>query len=289
LRYVNDEVCRRLGQSRQALLRLRVTDVAGLWSTPQQWAVLWDQLALQTSMSLECLHRRQDGTEFPVEVQACRFVFLGRTYVLCLVRDITQRKQADEHIRQLAFYDHLTGLANRRLLRDRLQHSLNSRRRQARPGALMMLDLDHFKQLNDTLGHDVGDQFLIEVARRLQACVRDADTVARLGGDEFVVMLENLNEDGDAATQAQGVARKILHTLAQVHELNLSPPGEAPRTHRYLGTASLGIALFHDSTLSVDELLKRADVAMYHAKSAGRNTFCFFEGEARVQPPTAGA
>src|SRR5690606_17986434 len=171
----------------------------------------------------------------------------------------------------LAFYDELTGLPNRRLLRDRLAHALATSRRTQEHGALLFLDLDNFKDLNDTLGHDQGDRLLEQVAQRLAACVRASDTVARLGGDEFVVVLEELDANRtEAAARAESVAQKILDALNEPYTL-------AGAQHH--STPSLGITLFGARDEKVDELLKQADLAMYQAKAAGRNTLCFFDPE----------
>jgi diguanylate cyclase (GGDEF)-like protein/PAS domain S-box-containing protein len=189
-------------------------------------------------------------------------------YVLAF-SDISQRKDAEEQIRNLAFFDSLTQLPNRRLLIDRLGLALAAAARHQLHGALLFLDLDYFKVLNDTEGHDAGDQLLVEVARRLRGCVREGDTVARLGGDEFVVMLEDLSEDeADAAAQAETVGEKILYSVAQPFNL---------KGRDYHGTLSIGVCLFNDAHPGVEELLKRADVAMYQAKSGGRNALCFFD------------
>ncbi len=188
--------------------------------------------------------------------------------VLGIGHDITQRKRAEDEIRQLAFYDTLTGLPNRRLLLDRLQHALVASARHQHEGALLYIDLDNFKTLNDTLGHDIGDLLLQQVAQRLVACVRDSDTVARLGGDEFVVMLEDLSENSqEAATQAEAVGNKIIASLNVSFQL-------ASYEHR--STPSIGVTLFSDNQETVDELLKRADLSMYQAKAAGRNTLRFY-------------
>ncbi len=184
-------------------------------------------------------------------------------------RDISKRKNAEDETQRLAFYDTLTGLPNRRLLMDRLSHAQVTSARNKRYGALLFIDLDNFKDLNDTLGHDVGDLLLEQVALRLVSCLREGDTAARFGGDEFVVMLEDLNEsDTDAASQAELVAEKIINRLNAPYEL-------VGRQHN--SSPSIGITLFCGSSLGVDELLKRADVAMYQAKAAGRNTMRFFD------------
>jgi diguanylate cyclase (GGDEF)-like protein len=185
------------------------------------------------------------------------------------IADISLRKAVEDENKHLAFYDSLTQLPNRRLLLERLQHALATSARSAREGALLFIDLDDFKTLNDTRGHDIGDLLLQQVAKRLTDCVREGDTVARLGGDEFVVMLEDLNESPQqAASQTEMVGAKILAALGQPYPL-------AGHFHR--STPSIGATLFADHESSVDELLKRADLAMYQAKAAGRNTMRFFD------------
>jgi diguanylate cyclase (GGDEF)-like protein/PAS domain S-box-containing protein len=201
-------------------------------------------------------------------------VFLG--YIgFCM--DITERKASAEQIEHLAFYDLLTELPNRRLMFDRLGQALNNSARRHRHGAVLMIDLDNFKSLNDTLGHPVGDQLLIEVALRLQACIRAGDTVARLGGDEFVAILEDLDEGEQAAISAEYVGDKILAYLSAPYVLDV--PQQAGKsvhvTHRC--TSSIGIALFRESGVTAEELIKRADTAMYQAKAAGRNAKRFYD------------
>ena len=183
--------------------------------------------------------------------------------------DITQRKADEAEIEHLAFYDPLTQLPNRRLLVDRLQKALVVCARNQHRGAILFVDLDDFKTLNDTQGHDVGDQLLQQVAGRLLTCVRAGDTVARLGGDEFVVMLEELSESSqDAATQAEVIGQKILAALAPPYLL---------AGHEHHSTGSVGGTPFSEHRETVDDLLKRADLAMYQAKAAGRNTLRFFD------------
>lgn len=197
--------------------------------------------------------------------------------------DITESKRVDEQIKKLGFYDHLTNLPNRRLLNDRLQHAIASVRRRKRSGALMMLDMDDFKALNDTQGHDVGDSFLKEVARRIQSCVREVDTVARQGGDEFAVLLEDLGEAGQAAVQAEIVAEKIKDAISKPYLLDLSSAAGKPHTYSYHCTASIGVTLFSDHSNSADELMKRADTAMYQAKAFGRNAIRFFDPDMQAE------
>ncbi len=196
----------------------------------------------------------------------------GSIYALCgISTDITQRKVMEDEIRVLAFYDALTGLPNRRLLVDRLQQQLAASGRSKRSGALLFIDLDNFKTLNDTLGHDKGDLLLKHVAARLVHCVREGDTVARLGGDEFVVMLGNLGSDrAEAAAHAKAVGEKILKSLGEPHDID----GQS-----HFSTPSIGVALFAGKNHKVDDLLRQADLAMYQAKADGRNTMSFFDPE----------
>ena len=217
----------------------------------------------------EILGKRQDGTVFPICLSVSKIARPGRPTFVGVIRDITQRRQQEEEIQRLAFYDPLTQLPNRRLLMDRLKQALMTSTRSGQRGALMFLDLDHFKLLNDTLGHDLGDALLKQVATRLTTCVREGDTVARLGGDEFVVLLEGLSPAiAESAADAEVVANKILHTLGQPYTL---------RWHHHESTPSIGIVVFKGDQESTDDLLKKADVAMYQAKAAGRNTARFFD------------
>ena len=186
-----------------------------------------------------------------------------------MVRDITGHKKAKREVRRLAFYDPLTELPNRRLLQDRLEHALTTAARSQHQGALLLIDLDNFKALNDTLGHDKGDLLLQQVARRLTASVRDCDTVARLGGDEFVVLVDDLGAgQAEAVANATAVAQKIVVLLNQPYDI-------AGREHR--SSTSVGVSLFGAGTGTMEETLKRSDVALYQAKSAGRNTLRFFD------------
>jgi len=183
-------------------------------------------------------------------------------------RELQQLKVAHDEIRNLAFYDPLTGLPNRRLLLNRLQQTLASSARNSRKRAMLFIDLDNFKTLNDTLGHRTGDLLLQEVACRLSSCVREADTAARLGGDEFVIMLEDLSEiPEDAAAQARNVSGKILAAISEPYVLS---------GHDCRSTASIGITVFGGERDATDKVLQQADIAMYQAKTAGRNTVSFF-------------
>lgn len=189
--------------------------------------------------------------------------------MLAVCTDVTQARRDRERIHYLAFFDSLTGLPNRTLLTDRLQMALLASQRHLQHGALIFLDLDHFKALNDTRGHAVGDQLLLQVGARLQQSVRSMDTVARLGGDEFVILLEELgNEPAIAVAQAQVVGHKILESFRAPFQLG---------DFEYRCGSSIGVTLFQGSHTGRDELLKQADIAMYEAKHAGRNRMRFFD------------
>jgi diguanylate cyclase (GGDEF)-like protein/PAS domain S-box-containing protein len=182
--------------------------------------------------------------------------------------DITMRTSAEEEIRKLAFYDPLTSLPNRRLLLDRVQQALSSARRKKKFSAVIFIDLDNFKRLNDTLGHDKGDTLLKEVATRLKLCIRDADTVARLGGDEFVILIEDLTADLDQAkSYVTLIGEKVLHALNEPFDFN---------GYLHISTPSMGVAMFNKDSNSIDDILKQADIAMYQSKSAGRNRLSFY-------------
>jgi diguanylate cyclase (GGDEF)-like protein/PAS domain S-box-containing protein len=225
--------------------------------------------------NLEAEFVARDGKVRTALMSAQLMTLDGVPSILSVTRDITERKEAEQLIQSLAFTDALTDLPNRRHLIVRLQKALAASQRHQHPGALLLIDLDDFKALNDTMGHHQGDRMLEQVAKRLNACVREGDTVARLGGDEFVVMLENLDADvTQAATQAEVVAEKVLATLNQGYQLNHS-------TH--FGSASIGITLFGDKSESADEPLIRVDLALYQAKAAGRNTLRFFDPRMQVE------
>ncbi len=181
-------------------------------------------------------------------------------------------------MRQLAFYDELTKLPNRRLLGERLNQTMLSSKRSAHYAALMFLDLDNFKPLNDTHGHSAGDLLLLEVAERLRRCVREIDTVARFGGDEFVVMLDELDADKDESVRQSGViAEKIRVALAQPYLLRLKAQGQPDALVAHHCSASIGVIVFINHEVRQEDILKWADEAMYLAKGAGRNAIRFYE------------
>jgi len=235
------------------------------------YAGMWDSILHNGGWQGEIWDRRKDGGVCAdwLTITAVRNAEGAVTHYVGAMTDITHRKAAEDEIKSLAFYDVLTRLPNRRLLLDRLQLAQASSARSERQGALLFIDLDNFKVLNDTLGHDHGDLLLQQVAQRLAHCIREGDTVARLGGDEFVVMLEDLSEQPqEAATQAELVGEKIIAAFNRPYDL---------AGHEYHITPSTGITLFAGHRETVDELLKRADLAMYQAKAAGRNTLRFYD------------
>jgi diguanylate cyclase (GGDEF)-like protein len=204
----------------------------------------------------------------------------GRTVHLAVTRDVSERKKMEEQIHQLAFYDTLTHLPNRRLMVDRLEQNMITSRRTGRYGALMFLDLDNFKPLNDTHGHVVGDLLLVEVAARLKYCVRETDSVSRFGGDEFVVMLSELDVDqAESIGQSRVVAEKIRAALSEPYLLTAQHDGLAATTIQHHCTASIGVAVFINHNASQDDIIKWADLAMYEAKAAGRNQIRFYQAD----------
>lgn len=232
---------------------------------------MWECINRTGSWHGEIWDQRKNGEVFPkwVTISAVKDETGAVTHYVGLHTDISDRKASEEEIKQLAYYDPLTALPNRRLLLDRLQQALAASSRSAKYGALLFIDLDNFKALNDHLGHDMGDILLQQAAQRLIACVREGDTVSRQGGDEFVIMLEELSEDTEeAATQAKTIGEKIIASLNQTYQLTC---------HEYQNTPSIGITLFVDHQHPIKALLKRADIAMYEAKAAGRNTLRFFD------------
>jgi diguanylate cyclase (GGDEF)-like protein/PAS domain S-box-containing protein len=232
---------------------------------------MWESIKRTGTWNGEIWNRRKNGEEYPERLSITAVKGSGGevTHHVGTMHDITASKAAEAEIKNLGFYDTLTGLPNRRLLMDRLKQALASSLRSGRGAALLFIDLDDFKTINDSLGHAVGDLLLQQVAQRLTSCVREEDTVARLGGDEFVVMLEDLSKQTlEAAEQTEAIGEKILTTLNQPYQLG---------KHEYRGTPSIGATLFNDKQSGIEELLKQADIAMYQAKKAGRNTLRFFD------------
>jgi diguanylate cyclase (GGDEF)-like protein/PAS domain S-box-containing protein len=235
------------------------------------YAAMWQQLLSTGSWAGEVWDRRKNGQIYPkwLSITAVKNQQGQTTEYVGMFHDITARKQAEEEIHNLAFYDVLTGLPNRRLFFDRFDKALIVSARLNNFGALLFIDLDRFKLLNDTLGHDYGDRLLAEVASRIKACVREMDTVARLGGDEFVVLIEGVSDAQDEASlKAAVLAEKIRESLAHPYDLN---------GHEHQSSPSIGVSLYRGNEESTDELLQHADMAMYQAKDSGRNAVRFFD------------
>jgi diguanylate cyclase (GGDEF)-like protein/PAS domain S-box-containing protein len=235
------------------------------------YADMWRQLKANGAWVGEVWDQRKDGRVYPkwLTISAVRGADDRTTHYVGAFFDISERKKAEEQIHRLAYYDALTQLPNRRLLQDRLSQAMAVTARSGLNGAVLFLDMDNFKNLNDTLGHDKGDALLQQVAGRLLGCVRGGDTVSRLGGDEFVIVLKDLSAQAeDAATEAEVVGEKIRSELNRPYTID---------GHDFHSTPSIGITLFRGHELTADELLKHADLAMYQAKAAGRNVLRFFD------------
>jgi diguanylate cyclase (GGDEF)-like protein/PAS domain S-box-containing protein len=270
---VNESYSRLSGYNQDELLGLCIFDLEAR-ELPHETAAHMATVFKQGFDRYESMHQRKDGSLWPVEITVSMNPALSEMFVF--VRDLTeikaleaQRAKSEELIRQLAFYDPLTQLPNRRLLSDRIKQAMATARRNRRHCALLFIDMDRFKQLNDTLGHEMGDLLLIQVGQRLKDCVREEDTVARVGGDEFVVMLAGLaDEVGASELQVCQVGSEILGALNQPYQLGV---------HVYHSTPSIGATLFMEDSEGEDAILKRADTAMYQVKTSGRNALRFFE------------
>ncbi|MFA6310876.1 MAG: EAL domain-containing protein [Sterolibacterium sp.] len=235
------------------------------------YRAMWETIGRSGAWQGEVWDRHKNGQDYPrwLTISAVKNDDGVATHYVGVHFDISERKQAEKKINELAYFDQLTGLPNRTLLLDRLRQTMTASSRSGVYGALLFIDLDNFKTLNDTLGHDVGDLLLKRVAQRLTTCVRAGDTAARLGGDEFVVMLSSLSMSArDAATQTEVVGEKILAALNQTYQL---------KDVAYHNTPSVGATLFSGHQAEIEDLLKQAELAMYKAKASGRNALRFFD------------
>lgn len=235
------------------------------------YEAMWSALKQTGTWAGEIWNRRKSGEVYPERllITAVKDRQGNITNYVASLADITESKAASDEIRNLAFYDPLTQLPNRRLFLDRLEQALAASSHSRQIGALLFLDIDHFKVLNDTLGHNAGDQLLKMIGVRLRSCVREADTVARIGGDEFVILIEELGQDKlAAASYTEMLAEKILHLMAQPYKLD---------AYDYSGSTSIGATLFINHEAASEDLLKQADIAMYQAKDSGRNAIRFFD------------
>lgn len=277
---VSDSFCAMLGYRRDEMIGMNVADWDTTLGATELMEIIRRQYGNRTRIQFETRHRRKDGTIFDVEISALPLMMDDRPVMFFSSRDITERKVTEERIRNLAFYDTLTQLPNRRLLQDRLELAMAAGRRSDRYAALMVLDLDNFKALNDSYGHIAGDQLLVEVAVRLKSCVRASDTVARFGGDEFVVVLGELNiEKGESVNQVALVAEKIRTSLADPYLITVKREGADDLLVEHHCTASIGVMVFDRQVEHQEDILKWADVAMYQAKKAGRNRIRFYQAD----------
>ena len=248
----------------------------GLQSLP----ALLERVLAGESLKFEVSHYHKKGHLIALEVSSSVIVANGERLIQAFHRDITGRKKTEEIVHQLAYYDPLTKLANRELLNDRLLQSMKTGQRSGRYSALMFMDLDNFKSLNDQHGHGIGDLLLAEVAKRITSCVRQVDTVARFGGDEFIVLLDDLTGDkAQAHSQVDQVAEKLRSLLANPYVIVIaaSEDGAPPQNVQHHGSASIGVTLFLGQESTQEHILLEADLAMYRAKELGGNTVCFFD------------
>ena len=272
----NEAVCTMHGYTLNELLGLNISDLEADES-PEETAAHTEQMREHGYVQFQARHRKKDGSIIDVEVSVQHSIELGGR-LFAFVRDITSRKLMENKVRQLAFNDPLTNLPNRRLFSDRLRQTMAGCRRTFLAAALLFIDLDNFKPLNDKHGHDVGDLLLVQVARRISNCVRQVDTVARFGGDEFVIILTAIDAQASTVSdQAHAVAHKILCALALPYTLTLHDDGGEAWTLDWCCTASIGVTLFAHDASSPEDVLKSADAAMYQAKRGGGNSIRFSE------------
>ena len=271
--YINDAFEQITGYAKAELMGGSCAVLQGVGTNPETVEQIRTALNAGQSFHGEILNYRKNGTPWwnELSVTPVRDSDGNLTQFVGVQRDITAHKAAADKIEHLAFFDQLTDLPNRRLLMDRLNHAFASSQRSGREGAVLFIDLDNFKDINDTLGHDVGDLLIQQTAKRLESCMRAGDTIARLGGDDFVVVLEELSEQRiEAAKQVSAIGKKILAMLSQPYDFE---------KNEWRCISSIGAVLLSDHEHSADELLKRADIAMFRSKNAGRNTLTFFNSE----------
>lgn len=267
---VNAEASRNLEYTYEEITSLEIKDIAHPINNDEGMQARLEEIKENKHLLLLGEHITKTGRVFPVEV---RVDYLGKGesgYILAVVRDITERKKAEALIWQQANYDMLTGLPNRNMLHDRLDHAIKKAQREKVKIAVLSLDLDKFKEVNDSFGHDAGDQLLKQVGQRILSCIREIDTVSRLGGDEFCVVIENV----DKAVVVNRIASLILESISKAFFLD---------NNKVFISASIGIAFYPDDTHDVDGLLKSSDQAMYFAKNNGRNCFQYFTDKMQKQ------
>ena len=260
---VNEAAVKHYGYSREEFLAKRITDIRPEEDVPSLLTAV-NELRPTLNKAGTWQHRLKDGRIIDVDITAHRLMFAGRDAVLVDVHDVTERNALEEQLRHQAFHDPLTRLANRPLFTDRVEHALSVRRQNGRGIAILLLDLDRFKTINDSLGHSTGDELLIAVGERIVHCLRPGDTAARLGGDEFVILLEDVGE----LSEATGLAARIIDELSSPFELSGREVGIR---------ASIGIVLHRIGAITADDLVRNADAAMYAAKSSGTGSWRVFE------------
>jgi len=263
IHFVNEAACRHLGYSSEEFRGLTIPDINPI-KPIDEWKTYWEMLKEKKFCKFESVHRKKDGHLFPVEIISNYINHEGQEYSFAFWRDITEDKKSEELIWKQANFDALTGLPNRRMFLERLEQDILKAQRTQTPLTVMYLDLDYFKDVNDTLGHDKGDLLLKEAARRISNCIRKTDTVARLGGDEFTIVLAEMSDlDG-----AERIARNILEKLAEPYFLEDEVA--------YV-SASVGIALYPGDASGSESLLKYADQAMYASKERGKNRYSYYD------------
>jgi len=265
--YVNRSACRQLGYKHKELLGMYVWEWDPLFPK-EAWPEFWAELLSSKRVHFESQHKKKNGEVFPVEIYGHLFTLNSEQFILAFVHDITEKKKAELVIYEKANFDHLTHLPNRYLFSDRLLQAFSNAKRNRHSVALYFIDLDRLKEVNDSLGHDAGDQLLVATANRLRQCVREMDTVARLGGDEFVIIAENISRDAVGL-----MALKLTEAFAKPFDIN----GQS-----WAVTVSVGVSVYPEHAMNADDLVKRADESMYRAKLAGRNQFCIYNSSKSI-------
>ncbi len=267
---VNVEASKSLGYTYEEVTRLEIKDIVHSMQGRSGMKAKLQEIKDKKHLLFISEHITKTGHIFPVEVRV-NYLDRGESgYILAVVRDITERKKSEALMWQQANYDTLTGLPNRNMLHDRLEQALKKAQREKLKIAVLSLDLDKFKEVNDSFGHDVGDQLLKQVGERILACIREIDTVSRLGGDEFCIVIENVNQ----AVNINRIANSILQSISRPFLLS---------DHNIFVSTSIGIAFYPDDTIDIDDLLKNSDQAMYFAKNKGRNCFQYYTDEMQEQ------
>jgi diguanylate cyclase (GGDEF)-like protein/PAS domain S-box-containing protein len=284
IQWANPAFSRLTGYTQEETVGNCISDVVKSGEQSNEfYETLWKTILDGQVWRGEIVNKRKDGTHYHEEmtITPVRIKSDEITHFIAVKQDISERKRVEAQIHDLAFHDALTRLPNRRLLNDRMEHTMSASKRSGRYAALIFLDLDNFKPLNDVHGHDVGDLLLVEVAHRISSCVRETDTVARFGGDEFVVMLSELGVDkAESTAQASIVAEKIRATLAKPYVLPIQSDEAVETILEHYCTSSIGVVLFINHEAHPRDIIKWADRAMYQAKAAGNNSIRFYDSEA---------